>query len=55
MYNRAAAASMIMFIIIAICSMFVFYLMRDKYEAKERKENKKNEKALRKAQKGASV
>ena len=55
MYNRAAAASMIMFIIIAICSAFVFYLMRDKYEAKERKENKKNEKALRKAQKEASV
>ena len=30
MYNRAAAASMIMFVIIAICSVFVFYLMRDK-------------------------
>lgn len=30
MYNRAAAASMIMFVIIAICSAFVFLLMRDK-------------------------
>ena len=30
MYNRAAAASMIMFVIIAICSLFVFYLMRDR-------------------------
>ena len=30
MYNRAAAASMIMFVIIAVCSIFVFYLMRDR-------------------------
>ena len=30
MYNRAAAASMIMFIIIAICSCAVFFIMRDK-------------------------
>ena len=51
MYNRAAAASMLMFGIIAIASVFVFYLMRDKYEAKERKENKKRAKELKKAQK----
>ncbi len=30
MYNRAAAASMIMFVIIAVLSVVVFYLMRDK-------------------------
>ncbi len=30
MYNRAAAASMIMFVIIALCSIVVFYLMRDR-------------------------
>lgn len=30
MYARAAAASMIMFVIIAVCSIFVFLLMRDK-------------------------
>ena len=30
MYNRAAAASMIMFILIGICSAVVFFLMRDK-------------------------
>ena len=30
MYNRAAAASMIMFVLIAICSGVVFFLMRDK-------------------------
>lgn len=35
-YNRAAAASMIMFLIIAVLSVFVFYLMRDRYDAKEK-------------------
>ena len=30
MYNRAAAASMIMFVIIGICSIFVFLMMRDR-------------------------
>jgi len=30
MYNRAAAASMIMFLIISACSVVVFFLMRDK-------------------------
>ena len=33
MYNRAAAASMIMFVIIMICSAFLFYLLRDKDES----------------------
>jgi multiple sugar transport system permease protein len=32
MYNRAAAASMIMFVIIAALSIIVFYLMRDRNE-----------------------
>ena len=30
MYNRAAAASMLIFIIVALCSAVVFFLMRDK-------------------------
>ena len=30
MYNRAAAASMILFVIVAICSAVVFFLMRDR-------------------------
>ena len=30
MFNRAAAASMLIFILISICSIFVFLLMRDK-------------------------
>ncbi len=33
MYNRAAAASLIMFVIIAACSVSVFYVMRDKDQA----------------------
>jgi cellobiose transport system permease protein len=37
MYNRAAAASMIMFVIIAILSGVIFYVLRDKYAIKQRK------------------
>lgn len=48
MYNRAAAASMIMFIIISILSAFVFVLMQDKSEVKEKKEIKKAQKAMKK-------
>ncbi len=41
LYNRAAAASMIMFVIIAILSGILFYSMRDKYAAKIKKLEKK--------------
>lgn len=44
MYNRAAAASMIMFAIIAVLSGILFYIMRDKSEIKIRKEAKLLEK-----------
>jgi cellobiose transport system permease protein len=54
MYNRAAAASMIMFLIIAVLSSFVFFMMRDKYEAKARKAIRRNNRALRKAEKEAA-
>jgi multiple sugar transport system permease protein len=37
LYNRAAAASMIMFIIIAILSAILFYVMRDKDAEKQKK------------------
>ncbi len=37
LFNRASAASMIMFVIIAFFSMLIFFLMRDKKEAQERK------------------
>lgn len=53
LYNRAAAASMIMFLIIAVCSAVLFYIMRDKDEAKIEKEKKLALKeAKRKAKKG---
>ena len=32
MYNRASAASLLMFVVVAVCSAFVFLLMRDKNE-----------------------
>lgn len=40
LFNRAAAASMIMFLIIAACSAVMFYVMRDKDEAALEKEKK---------------
>lgn len=41
MYNRAAAASMIMFGLIAVGSAVVFFLMRDREEAAEAKESRR--------------
>lgn len=41
LYNRAAAASMIMFLIIAVLSGMLFFLMRDKSEIELRKQAKK--------------
>lgn len=49
MYNRASAASMIMFVIISILAAITFYLMRDKYAAKIKKDQKAHMKALKKA------
>ena len=55
MYNRAAAASMIMFLIIAVLSVFVFYMMRDKYESRQKKALRQQKRALRKAEKEATI
>lgn len=44
LYNRAAAASMIMFAIIAFFSAILFYIMRDKDEIKFKKEAKRLQK-----------
>ncbi|OJV66809.1 MAG: ABC transporter permease [Clostridiales bacterium 38-18] len=44
LYNRAAAASMIMFVIIAIFSGILFYVMRDKSEIEIKKEAKRAKK-----------
>lgn len=47
LYNKAAAASMIMFVIIALCSALLFYIMRDRDEAKIEKEKRMARKAAR--------
>lgn len=48
MYNRAAAASMIMFLIICVLSAIIFFVLRDKEEAQLRKIQRKNKKAQKK-------
>lgn len=55
LYNRASAASMIMFVVICIASAIMFFVMRDKDEAaldklikKQEKEYKKKMKAMKK-------
>lgn len=48
MYNRAAAASMIMFVIIGVLSAIVFFMLRDKDEVKLRKQIRAQEKAYKK-------
>lgn len=50
MYNRASAASMILFAIIMVFSLILFFIMRDKDEVKLEKEKK----ALKKAEKLAN-
>ncbi len=45
MYNRAAAASMIMFLIICVLSALMFFLLRDKDEEKLKREIKQQEKS----------
>jgi multiple sugar transport system permease protein len=51
-YNRASAASMIMFLIIMVCSSILFYIMRDKDQAKlnhERRLERRLERKRRRA------
>lgn len=47
LYNKAAAASVIMFVIIVALSAVVFYILRDKDEAKLKKLRKQELKALK--------
>jgi multiple sugar transport system permease protein len=54
MYNRAAAASMILFVVIAILSGILFYSMRDRDAAKLKKKEKKRIKAYNEANKMAA-
>lgn len=53
MYNRAAAASMVMFVLICVLSSLTFYLMRDKDEEKLRRQIKEQEKAAKARMKAA--
>ena len=55
MYNRASAASMIMFIIIAVLCAIVFYMMRDKYESNAKKMERAAEKAIHRTARRAAV
>lgn len=54
MYNRASAASMIMFVIISILSAVIFVLMTDPYEAAEAKKLKEVEKEMKRKAKEAA-
>jgi ABC-type sugar transport system permease subunit len=53
LYNRAAAASMIMFVIIAILSAVIFYVMRDKDAIKLKKDMRNQQRLIRRAEKAA--
>ena len=54
LYNRASAASMIMFVIIAVVSAFMFFVMRDKDEAALRKIQRQQMKEYRRQRKEAA-
>ncbi|MCR4734815.1 MAG: sugar ABC transporter permease [Treponema sp.] len=55
LYNRASAASMIMFLIIVICSAILFFILRDKDEAALKKEIRKAKKEAKLHNKQGSV
>lgn len=47
LYNRASAASMIMFVLIIICSSFIFFVLRDKDAVQAKKDQKRMDKAMK--------
>jgi len=53
LYNQAAAASMIMFVIIAALSGVTFYLMRDRSEARAKKAMKRIDAAVKRSKEAA--
>lgn len=55
MYNRAAAASMMMFVIAAVLSGLLFYLMRDREAGKMKKKEKEYRKAVKEASRKGGV
>jgi multiple sugar transport system permease protein len=50
--NRAAAASMIVFVIVSLVSIIIFYLLRDKDIAREKREMRARQRAMKNMQKG---
>jgi len=52
LYNRASAASMLMWLLIAVLSAILFFIMRDKDQIKIDKEVKKAKKEAKRAMKG---
>ena len=54
LYNKAAAASMVMWVIIALCSAVLFFVMRDKDQIKLDKELKKAKKEAKRVAKGGA-
>lgn len=54
MYNRAAAASMLLFAIIVVCSAILFFIMRDKDEIAQKKAEKALRKSMKKKNKGVA-
>jgi multiple sugar transport system permease protein len=54
-YNRAAAASLIMFVLVAFLSACIFLLLRDSYEAKEKKLARRARREARRAAKLAQL
>ena len=52
-YNRSAAASVILFLIVIVCSATLFFIMRDKDAAKMAKLKKQAMKKARLERKGA--
>ncbi|MEA5049823.1 MAG: sugar ABC transporter permease [Eubacteriales bacterium] len=53
LYNKAAAASMIMFVIIAVLSSITFYLMRDRSEARSRRAMRRVNAAIKREKEAA--
>lgn len=54
MYNRASAASMLLFAIIVVCSAILFFIMRDKDEIAQKKAEKALRKSMKKKNKGVA-
>ena len=55
LYNRASAASMVLFAIIAVLSSFIFYLLRDKEAAKSAKNERTRIRAAKANARGTAI